>query len=129
MTSPALPRGAHPWAMLAVAVYAQTATTVVLATPAFLIPLLHTERGLSLAQAGLIAAAPSLGMVIALVAWGAAADRWGERLVLVSGLLVTVLAVLGAIVVQGYVALGIAFVFAGIGAASTNAATRSAVWR
>jgi MFS family permease len=109
--------------MLTVAVYAQTSTTVVLATPAFLIPLLHTVQGLSLAQAGLLAAAPNLGMVLTLVAWGAAADRWGERRVLVLGLLVTVLAVIGAMLVQGYVALGIALVVAGMGAASTNAAS------
>jgi len=109
--------------MLAVAVYAQTSTTVVLTTPAFLIPLLHTVQGLTLAQAGLLAAAPNLGMVLALVAWGAAADRWGERRVLVLGLLTTVLAVIAAIVVHGYAALGIALVVAGIGAASTNAAS------
>jgi MFS family permease len=120
---PARPRGAHPWAMLAVAVYAQASTTVVVSTPAFLIPLLHTREGMSLAQAGLLAAAPNLGLVLTLVAWGAAADRWGERRVLVLGQLLTVLAVLGAMVVQGYVALGIALVVAGMGAASTNAAS------
>ncbi len=123
MASPVRPIGVHPWAMLAVAVSAQTSTTVVLATPAFLIPLLHTVQGLSLVQAGLLAAAPNLGMVLTLVAWGAAADRWGERRVLVLGLLVTVLAVVAAMVVQGYVALGIALLVAGMGAASTNAAS------
>jgi MFS family permease len=109
--------------MLAVSVYAQTSTTVVLSTPAFLIPLLHTVQGLSLAQAGLLAAAPNLGMVLTLVAWGAAADRWGERRVLVLGLLITVLAVVAAMVAQGYVALGIALLVAGMGAASTNVAS------
>jgi MFS family permease len=126
MSSPAAPvrtRGAHPWAMLGVAVYAQTSTTVVLATPAFLIPLLHTVQGLSLAQAGLLAAAPNVGMLLTLVAWGAAADRWGERRVLVLGLLLTVLAVLVAMLVHGYVDLGIALVVAGMGAASANAAS------
>src|SRR5689334_7874219 len=123
MPAPAHPIGPRPWAMLAVAVYAQTSTTVVLATPAFLIPLLHTVQGLPLVQAGLLAAAPNLGMVLTLVAWGAAADRWGERRVLVLGLLVTVLAVLAAMLVQGYAALGVALLVAGMGAASTNAAS------
>ena len=123
MLSPLRSVGAHPWAMLTVSVYAQTSTTVVVVTPAFLIPLLHTVEGLSLAQAGLLAAAPNLGMVLTLVAWGAAADRWGERRVLVLGLLVTVLAVVAATVVQGYVALGIALLVAGMGAASANAAS------
>ena len=48
-------------------------------TPAYLIPLLHAERGLSLAQAGLLAAAPNVGVLLTLVLWGAAVDRWGER--------------------------------------------------
>lgn len=38
-------------------------------TPAFLIPLLHTERGLTLAEAGFLAATPTIGMVLTLIAW------------------------------------------------------------
>ena len=113
----------RPWLMLAVGVTAQTATTIVTVTPAFLIPLLHTERGLSLAQAGLLAAAPNLGLVLALILWGAATDRWGERVVLVTGLVVTTLALVGALFSEGYVALGVLFVLVGVGAASTNAAS------
>jgi MFS family permease len=109
--------------MLAVAVFAQASTTVVTSTPAFLIPLLHSQRGISLAQAGLLAAAPNLGMVLALVAWGAAADRWGERRILVIGLVITTIAVVAASFVSGYAALGVILVVAGIGAASTNAAS------
>lgn len=109
--------------MLAVAVFAQASTTIVTSTPAFLIPLLHTQRGLTLAQAGLLAAAPSLGLVLSLVAWGAATDRWGERRMLVSGLIVTTVAVVAASFVSDYAALGAVLVAAGIGAASTNAAS------
>jgi MFS family permease len=109
--------------MLGVAVFAQASTTVVTSTPAFLIPLLHTVRGLTLAQAGLLAAAPSLGLVLSLVAWGAATDRWGERRMLVSGLIVTTVAVIAATFVSSYGALGAILVVAGIGAASTNAAS------
>ncbi len=116
-------RTPRPWLMLAVGVLAQASTTVVVSTPVFLIPLLHSVRGLSLAQAGLLAAAPNLGMVLALVAWGAATDRWGERRVLVAGLLVTAVAVVAAGFVSGYPALGLLLVAAGIGAASTNAAS------
>jgi len=109
--------------MLGVAVFAQASTTVVTSTPAFLIPLLHTERGLSLAQAGLLAAAPSLGLVLSLVAWGAATDRWGERRILVLGLVITTVAVVAASLVSGYPALGALLVVAGIGAASTSSAS------
>jgi MFS family permease len=109
--------------MLAVAVFAQASTTVVTSTPAFLIPLLHSQRGLSLAQAGLLAAAPSLGLVLSLVAWGAATDRWGERRILVIGLVVTTVAVIAASFVSSYGALGAILVVAGIGAASTSSAS------
>ncbi|GAA5153303.1 MFS transporter [Microbacterium pseudoresistens] len=113
----------HPWVMLVAAVVAQAATTVVAATPAFLIPLLHTVQGLSLAEAGLMAAAPNLGLVLTLVAWGAATDRWGERRIVLSGLAATTVAVLLAMLAQGFVAQGLALVLAGAMSACTNAAS------
>ncbi|TPW70166.1 MFS transporter [Schumannella sp. 10F1B-5-1] len=112
-----------PWLMLAVGVLAQAAGTVVVATPAFLIPLLHVERGLPLDQAGLLATAPNLGLVLTLIAWGGAADRWGERNVLALGLAIAALATLGATLVDGLVPLGAMLVLAGAGTASVNAAS------
>jgi len=109
--------------MLAIAVLAQVATSLVTSTPAFLIPLLHERRGLSLAEAGLIAAAPNVGVLLTLVLWGAATDRWGERRILVIGLLATAVAMAGTLVARDYVALGIAFVVVGMGAASASAAS------
>ncbi|SJN08369.1 sugar transporter family protein [Leucobacter sp. 7(1)] len=85
------------WAMLATMVFAQAATTVVTAAPAFLIPFLHEQAGLSFAEAGLLAGAPNLGLVASLVLWGAATDRWGERRVLLIGLGLTALAVGGSV--------------------------------
>ncbi|MBX3098910.1 MAG: MFS transporter [Salinibacterium sp.] len=111
------------WAMLAVGVLAQVAGTVFVTTPAFLIPLLHLERGMSLADAGLLAAAPTTGLVLTLIAWGALADRIGERVVIAGGLALTALAALGAVFSSGYVALGIFFLLGGMAAASTNAAS------
>ena len=49
---------ASAWRMLALGVSAQAAGSLFLTTPAYLIPLLHLDRGLPLAQAGLLAAAP-----------------------------------------------------------------------
>jgi len=109
--------------MLAVGVLAQAASSVVQSVPAFLIPLLHSERGLSLAEAGLLASAPLVGVLLTLVLWGAATDRWGERVVLVTGLLLTAAAVTGAILAQGYVGLGIAFLIAGMGSACASSAS------
>ena len=116
-------RTPRPWLMLAVGVLAQSAASVVQSVPAFLIPLLHSERGLSLAEAGLLASTPLVGVLLSLVLWGAATDRWGERGVLVTGLVLTAAGVAGAIVAQGYLALGIAFLVAGMGSACASSAS------
>ena len=114
---------ASAWRMLALGVSAQAAGSLFLSTPAYLIPLLHLDRGVPLAQAGLLAAAPSLGMVLALVAWGAAADRYGERWVIAGGLALTSVFAFAAAAVSGYVGLGVLFVLGGAAAASTSAAS------
>ncbi|RLP76376.1 MFS transporter [Mycetocola tolaasinivorans] len=123
--------------MLGVGVYAQAAGTVVAAAPAFFIPFLHTQHGLSLAEAGALAAAPNIGLVLTLVLWGWFADRTGERGVLVAGLLLTSAAVAGALLVVsagsagtagsagiGNIwALGLLLGFAGAGTGSVNVAS------
>ena len=123
------PTPPRAWAMLAVGVLAQVAGTVFVSAPAFLIPLLHLQRGVSLAEAGLLAAAPTLGLVLTLIAWGALADRIGERWVIAGGLGLTALAALGAVLVDGAVSaenhawLGVFFLLGGMASASTNAAS------
>jgi len=113
--------------MLVVGGGSQTATALLISTPAYLIPLLHTERGLTLAEAGLIATAPNVGVVLTLILWGAAVDRWGERLILVAGLVVAVAGALASVLAAGaassenYVALALAFALCGVGAAATSA--------
>ena len=113
----------RPWLMLATAVLAQAAGTVFQSAPAFLIPLLHTERGVPLAQAGLLASAPTLGLVITLVAWGALTDRVGERWVIVVGMALTALAALGAVTASGYLGLGGFLLLGGAASGSTNVAS------
>jgi MFS family permease len=111
------------WRMLALGVSAQAAGSLFVSTPAYLIPLLHLDRGIPLAQAGLLSAAPSLGMVLALVAWGAAADRYGERWVIAGGLALTAVFASAAAAVPRYAGLGVLFVLGGAAAASTSAAS------
>lgn len=109
--------------MLALGVAAQAAGTLVVSAPALLIPYLHAQ-GTSLTQAGLLAAAPTFGMVLTLIAWGAITDRFGERVVIAGGLVLTTLAVLGAWAAAGNpVLLGLAFLAGGMTSASTNAAS------
>lgn len=109
--------------MLAAGVFAQAAVSLVQTAPAFLIPLLHGERGLSLVEAGMLAAAPNVGVLLTLVLWGAATDRWGERRIPIIGLTLTIAGVVGALLAQGMLALGIAFLVAGMGSASVSAAS------
>src|ERR1700756_3515842 len=77
------------WLMLAVGMAAQAATSVFAQGAAFLIPTLHDHRHLSLAAAGVLVAMPTVGLMLTLIAWGAFVDRAGERLALVSGLVLT----------------------------------------
>lgn len=113
----------RPWLMLGVMVFGQAATTIVTATPAFLIPHLVQREGMSLAQAGLLAGAPHLGLVLTLIAWGALTDRYGERRVLLSGLALTVVAVLLSMLATNFLWLGAAFVVSGAMSACINNAS------
>ncbi|WP_396290030.1 MFS transporter [Curtobacterium sp. KT1] len=127
-TATAAPRtsgtiGPRAWTMLALGVAAQAAGTLVVTAPALLIPYLHAN-GTSLTVAGVLAAAPTFGMVLTLIAWGAITDRFGERIVIAGGLVLTTLAVVGAWLAAGDpVLLGLAFLAAGMTSASTNAAS------
>jgi sugar phosphate permease len=126
-TMPPEVRARRAWTALGLGVLAQTFGTVFVATPAFLIPLLHTERGLSLAQAGLLAAMPTMGLVLTLVLWGALTDRIGEKWVIAGGLALTALAAVGALLSQGYVDLGVFLLLGGAASASTNSASGKVV--
>ncbi|MFD4958466.1 MFS transporter [Microbacterium sp. NPDC058389] len=111
------------WVMLALGVAAQAAGTMLVSTPAYLIPMLHTEQGMPLAQAGLLAAAPTFGMVLTLVVWGALADRFGERWIIAGGLALTAVFAFAAVPVDGYIGLALVLMLGGAAAASTNAAS------
>jgi sugar phosphate permease len=112
--------------MLGASTLAQAAASVTINGPAFLIPAMRDQLGLSLPQAAVVAASPTFGVMLALVAWGLLTDRRGERVVLVLGLLSTAaaggLAILGARS-HGAVALGLTLLVAGAAAASTGAAS------
>ncbi|MFT4188803.1 MAG: MFS transporter [Aeromicrobium sp.] len=110
--------------MLAVSMAAQVAGTVANGVAPFLIPYLHLEQGLSLADAGLIAAAPLAGTTVSLVAWGAIVDRLGERFAMTAGLAgITAACLLAAASSDRYLTLGAAFFVLGLFAASTNSAS------
>jgi MFS family permease len=109
--------------MLAVGMAAQVAGTVAANAAVALIPYLTRERDLTLGHAGALASASLLGTTVSLVAWGVVVDRWGERLTLTLGLVVTSAGSLAAAFADGYVALAACWFVAGVGVASSNAAS------
>jgi MFS family permease len=111
------------WSMLAIALSATLCANVFINGAAFLIPTLHTERGLDLAQAGLLSSMPSFGMVATLIAWGYIVDRIGERIVLALGSALTAAAAFAAASVQSLVAVGLFLLLGGMAAASSNTAS------
>ena len=110
------------WTILAVGTFGQAATCSFLYGIPMLLPAL-SDGGVSLFAGSLLVAAPMVGLMLTLVAWGAAADRYGERVVIVTGVGIAAgLLVVGA-TVPGVAALGVIFVLAGAFAASVNAAS------
>lgn len=109
--------------MLAVAVLGQAASSIAINGPAFLIPTLRSDRGLGLAQAGLVAAMPVAGVTVALVLWGWVVDRVGERLVMLAGLAGTAACTGVAILLEDLVPIAVALFLAGTFAASTSSAS------
>ena len=109
--------------MLAASTLAQAAGAVTIHGPAFLIPVLHQRYGMSLAEAGLVAAAPTVGVMLSLVLWGVVVDRSGERFVLITGLGVTAVAGVLAASQSGVWLIALALLFGGAAAASTSSAS------
>src|SRR5688500_1544321 len=116
-------RAPNRWTMLAVGMLAQIAGTLLSNAPIFLIPYLHLERGLTLVEAGILASAPLVATTLTLIVWGAVVDRIGERLSLTIGLAIVTVGGLGAALSTSYIGLGLSWLVAGVGAASTNSAS------
>ncbi|MBB3661989.1 MULTISPECIES: MFS transporter [Prauserella salsuginis group] len=74
------------WRILALGLSAQTASCAFLFGIPFLVPAMQQAENLTLSQAGTVVVAPSIGLLLTLILWGAAADRYGERLVMALGL-------------------------------------------
>lgn len=86
------------------------------------LPQLRRTDHLSLAAAGWVVAAPSLGLLLTLIAWGALADRRGERGVMAAGLLLAGGFLLAAAPVHAGAGRFVLLVLAGAGSASVNSA-------
>jgi sugar phosphate permease len=120
---PGEPARGRRWLILGIGVAAQAASCSFLYGLPFVVPSMRQE-GLTLAQAGVLVAAPTVGVLLTLIAWGAAADRFGERAVMALGLGASG-AVLGAgaLGAASGPALFAVFLAAGAASASVNAAS------
>ncbi len=110
------------WAILAVGTFAQAATCCFLYGIPMLVPALRAG-GSSLFEASLLVSAPMVGLLLTLILWGAAADRYGERIVIVSGVGAAALLLLVATASSGTTLLGVLLALAGAAGASVNAAS------
>jgi sugar phosphate permease len=111
------------WLLLCVAVVAQTLSTWLGNAPIFLIAHLHLDRRMSLVDAGLLASAALIGAMVTLIAWGVAVDRFGERLTLLLGLSIAVVAGFGSAAATSDGWLAVAWFAVGVGTASINSAS------
>jgi sugar phosphate permease len=111
------------WFILAAGIAAQMMACSFLYGLVFLIPELQQDEGMSLAEAGTLATVPVLGLLLTLILWGAAADRYGERIVMTIGMAAAGSVLLLGQAVSGVVALGVVLALAGAFGASVNAAS------
>ncbi len=116
----------YRWVVLLVGTAAQAATAYFLGLAA-VTPALREHFGLGLTGVGVLIGLASAGLIPTLMAWGSAADRFGERWVMASGLLGAAVALGVLALVDHPVAAGALLVVAGACGASVNAASGRAV--
>jgi sugar phosphate permease len=112
----------HRWIILLIGLVAMTAGCTFQYGLAYLIPALR-QQGLSLELASTLVACPTAGLLLTLIAWGAAADRWGERVVLAAGLGLAGAVLIIAASVHAAAGLGLCLAVSGAAGGSVFAAS------
>jgi sugar phosphate permease len=126
-TTPRATASRYRWAVLAAGTFAQTGYASLLFGVAVLAPELRVRFDLGLTGVGLMLAATSLGSIGTLYPWGRAADRFGERAVLASGLAAASLCVAVSAFVSSFAVFVTLLFLAGGFGASVNSASGRAV--
>ncbi|MFZ2511157.1 MAG: MFS transporter, partial [Gordonia sp. (in: high G+C Gram-positive bacteria)] len=121
-----VPAATRRWAILVCALIAAMTATAATSGFAYVLPAL-TADGMTLATASLLAAVPTVGITAAIIAWGWALDRFGERRILLLSMTVTLIGTVGAMaaVTAGSPpwVLGAALLLGGIGSGAANGAS------
>jgi len=92
-----------------------------------LVPTLRDEYSLSLGEIGVLLASEWVGTTLALLPWGLAADRFGERIVMTVGLTASAAFIVGAAFAESFGALLLLLALAGAAGASVNSSSGRAV--
>jgi MFS family permease len=111
------------WTILVVGTLSQAATCSFLYGIPMLVPALRRDDGLSLFGASVLISAPMVGLLLTLIAWGAAADRHGERIVIATGVGGAAVLLVAAAALPGPAWTAVLLALAGAAGASVNAAS------
>jgi sugar phosphate permease len=106
-------RRPNRWLIMSLGLLAQTCSSAYLYGLPMVLPQLRHGGQLSLATAGWLVAAPSIGLLTSLIAWGVVVDRRGERDVMAIGLALAGGCLLVAASVHGFAARFILLLLAG----------------
>ena len=119
----------YRWAVLAAGTTAQAAFSTISFAIAVLAPALREQYGLSLSVIGVVLAAVWIGLTFALLPWGFAVDRFGERWTLAGGLAVCAAFLAGAAYAPSFGWLVVLLGLAGVAGGSVQSGSGRAVMR
>jgi sugar phosphate permease len=117
----------YRWAVLAAGTVAQTGAAVFGVGLPVIAPTLQAEFGLSIAEVGVLLAAPWVGATLTLLPWGLAADRFGERFALALGLGASAVLLVGCAYASSFYDLIGLLALAGAAGSSVQSASGRAV--
>jgi MFS family permease len=119
----------YRWAVLAAGTAAQAAFSTLAFAIAVLAPALRDRYDLSLTEIGVVLSAEWIGLTFALLPWGFAVDRWGERWTLAGGLAACSMFLAGAAFAPSFGWLVVLLGLAGIAGGSVQSGSGRAVMR
>jgi sugar phosphate permease len=117
----------YRWAVLAAGTGAAASGSAFFIGLPVLAPAIRDEFGLTLSQLGLVLASLWVGTLLTLLGWGLLADRYGERVVLASGLSACGVLAAAAGWAADFKTLALLLLLASAAGASVNAASARAV--